>query len=102
MVRSWVTSEAYSSPSIVLISGHGPHRVVLDDFREAYYWLRHNTKPDAKIMSWCASLSQQAPLPLSSYPYLAVGGGAHLSGLCRPRSPCYPHALVAHAWWRPG
>jgi hypothetical protein len=20
--------------------------------REAYYWLRHNTKPDAKIMSW--------------------------------------------------
>lgn len=27
-------------------------RVVLDDFREAYYWLRHNTKPDARIMSW--------------------------------------------------
>uniref|UniRef100_A0A7S0S2X5 dolichyl-diphosphooligosaccharide--protein glycotransferase n=1 Tax=Chlamydomonas leiostraca TaxID=1034604 RepID=A0A7S0S2X5_9CHLO len=48
----WVTSEAYSSPSIVLISGYGPHRHVLDDFREAYYWLRHNTKPDAKIMSW--------------------------------------------------
>eukprot|EP00879_Flechtneria_rotunda_P023308 GHRR01024657.1.p1 GENE.GHRR01024657.1~~GHRR01024657.1.p1 ORF type:complete len:542 (+),score=179.30 GHRR01024657.1:95-1627(+) len=48
----WVTSEAYSSPSIVLISGWGPHRVVLDDFREAYYWLRHNTAPDAKIMSW--------------------------------------------------
>lgn len=34
----WVTSEAYSSPSIVLISGWGPHRHVLDDFREAYYW----------------------------------------------------------------
>jgi hypothetical protein len=48
----WVTSEAYSSPSIVLISGWGPHRVVLDDFREAYYWLRHNTAQDAKIMSW--------------------------------------------------
>ncbi|MEW5301590.1 MAG: hypothetical protein WDW36_004441 [Sanguina aurantia] len=48
----WVTSEAYSSPSIVLISGSGPNRVVLDDFREAYYWLRHNTKPDAKVMSW--------------------------------------------------
>lgn len=28
-----VTSEAYSSPSIVLISGWGPHRYVLDDFR---------------------------------------------------------------------
>jgi dolichyl-diphosphooligosaccharide--protein glycosyltransferase len=49
---SWVTSEAYSSPSIVLISGHGPYRHVLDDFREAYYWLRQNTKHDAKIMSW--------------------------------------------------
>lgn len=48
----WVTSEAYSSPSIVLISGWGPNRYVLDDFREAYYWLRHNTAPDAKIMSW--------------------------------------------------
>lgn len=48
----WVTSEAYSSPSIVLISGSGDNRYVLDDFREAYYWLRHNTKPDAKIMSW--------------------------------------------------
>lgn len=49
---TWVTSEAYSSPSIVLISGHGANRYVLDDFREAYYWLRHNTGPDAKIMSW--------------------------------------------------
>lgn len=27
-------------------------RIVLDDFREAYYWLRHNTPPDAKVMSW--------------------------------------------------
>nr|KAF6468034.1 STT3 oligosaccharyltransferase complex catalytic subunit A [Rousettus aegyptiacus] len=23
-----------------------------DDFREAYYWLRHNTPEDAKVMSW--------------------------------------------------
>jgi hypothetical protein len=29
----WVTSEAYSSPSIVLISGYGANRYVLDDFR---------------------------------------------------------------------
>ncbi|KAF5829471.1 Oligosaccharyl transferase STT3 subunit-domain-containing protein [Dunaliella salina] len=48
----WVTSEAYSSPSIVLMSGSGPNRMILDDFREAYYWLRHNTKPDAKVLSW--------------------------------------------------
>lgn len=31
----WVTSEAYSSPSIVLINGRGPNRYVLDDFRWA-------------------------------------------------------------------
>ncbi|GFR51879.1 hypothetical protein Agub_g14356 [Astrephomene gubernaculifera] len=49
---NWVTSEAYSSPSIVLISGWGPHRHVLDDFREAYYWLRHNTPPGSRVMSW--------------------------------------------------
>lgn len=47
-----VTSEAYSSPSIVL-HVHGTHgRIVFDDFRESYYWLRHNTPEDAKIMSW--------------------------------------------------
>jgi len=50
---TWVTSEAYSSPSIVLSAkGHDGGRIIFDDFREAYYWLRHNTAPDAKIMSW--------------------------------------------------
>jgi len=49
----WVTSEAYSSPSIVLSArgGHGD-RIIFDDFREAYYWLRMNTAEDAKVMSW--------------------------------------------------
>jgi len=49
----WVTSEAYSSPSIVLSArGHDGGNIIFDDFREAYYWLRHNTKPDARVMSW--------------------------------------------------
>lgn len=49
----WVTSEAYSAPSIVLSArSHDGSRIVFDDFREAYYWLRQNTAPDAKIMSW--------------------------------------------------
>ena len=40
----WVTSEAYSSPSIVLsANGQNGQRIIFDDFREAYYWLRHNT-----------------------------------------------------------
>lgn len=27
-------------------------KIIFDDFRESYYWLRQNTKSDAKIMSW--------------------------------------------------
>lgn len=50
---TWVTSEAYSSPSIVLSAKtHNGDKIIFDDFREAYYWLRHNTPADAKIMSW--------------------------------------------------
>ncbi|VIO88742.1 Uncharacterized protein BM_BM9516 [Brugia malayi] len=50
---TWATSEAYSSPSIVL-SAHGGDgsTIIFDDFREAYYWLRKNTHAEAKIMSW--------------------------------------------------
>lgn len=50
---TWVTSEAYSSPSIVLSArSYDGSLIIFDDFREAYYWLRMNTPPDAKIMSW--------------------------------------------------
>jgi len=50
---TWVGAEAYSSPSIILANKdrHGKKHII-DDFREAYYWLRMNTKPDAKIVSW--------------------------------------------------
>ncbi|KAF4522901.1 hypothetical protein B566_EDAN012059 [Ephemera danica] len=50
---TWVTSEAYSSPSIVLSArSHDGSRIIFDDFREAYYWLRMNTPEDARVMSW--------------------------------------------------
>lgn len=50
---TWVTSNAYSSPSVVLASRTAAgEQVIIDDFREAYYWLRQNTKEDAKVMSW--------------------------------------------------
>ncbi|KAJ1565739.1 oligosaccharyl transferase stt3 subunit, partial [Nowakowskiella sp. JEL0078] len=50
---TWVTSNAYSSPSIVLASkAQDGSQQIIDDFREAYYWLRQNTEPSAKIMSW--------------------------------------------------
>ncbi|KAA3679507.1 dolichyl-diphosphooligosaccharide---protein glycosyltransferase [Paragonimus westermani] len=49
----WATSASYSHPSIVLESvGRSGERRILDDYRAAYYWLRQNTKPDARIMSW--------------------------------------------------
>eukprot|EP00055_Hartaetosiga_balthica_P006311 m.19611 g.19611 ORF g.19611 m.19611 type:complete len:719 (+) comp5139_c0_seq1:97-2253(+) len=51
---TWVTQSAYSSPSIVLVSKprSSGSKVIFDDFREAYYWLRMNTPQDAKVMSW--------------------------------------------------
>ena len=50
---TWVTSNAYSSPSVVLASRlpDGSQHII-DDYREAYYWLRQNTPKNAKIMSW--------------------------------------------------
>jgi dolichyl-diphosphooligosaccharide---protein glycosyltransferase len=50
---TWVTSTAYSSPSVVLASRlpDGTQHII-DDYREAYYWLRQNTPDNAKIMSW--------------------------------------------------
>lgn len=50
---TWVTSNAYSSPSVVLASKlpDGSQHII-DDYREAYYWLRQNTAENAKVMSW--------------------------------------------------
>lgn len=50
---TWVTSNAYSSPSVVLASRlpDGSQHII-DDYREAYYWLRQNTPDDTKVMSW--------------------------------------------------
>ncbi|VDD90778.1 unnamed protein product [Enterobius vermicularis] len=50
---TYVTSNAYSHPSVVLQSHTSSGgRVIMDDFREAYYWLRKNTEENARIMSW--------------------------------------------------
>eukprot|EP00923_Selenidium_pygospionis_P029812 GHVN01053040.1.p1 GENE.GHVN01053040.1~~GHVN01053040.1.p1 ORF type:complete len:725 (+),score=73.69 GHVN01053040.1:104-2176(+) len=49
----WCSSHAFSHPSIVL-SGNlrDGSRMIQDDFREAYYWLRKNTHTKARLMSW--------------------------------------------------
>jgi dolichyl-diphosphooligosaccharide--protein glycosyltransferase len=50
---TWVTSNAYSSPSVVLASRMPDgSQFIIDDYREAYYWLRQNTEQNAKVMSW--------------------------------------------------
>ena len=47
-----LAAEAYSSPSIIMSHGKGEDRLIVDDYREAYYWLKQNTAQDARIMSW--------------------------------------------------
>lgn len=50
---TWVTSNAYSSPSVVLaLRNADGSQHLIDDYREAYYWLRMNTPEDAKVMAW--------------------------------------------------
>jgi dolichyl-diphosphooligosaccharide--protein glycosyltransferase len=48
-----LAAEAYASPSIIMSSRkHDGGKVIIDDYREAYYWLKMNTEKDAKILSW--------------------------------------------------
>ena len=47
-----LAAEAYSSPSIIMSHGKGDDRLIVDDYREAYYWLKQNTAQDARILSW--------------------------------------------------
>ncbi|KTW28657.1 dolichyl-diphosphooligosaccharide--protein glycosyltransferase subunit STT3 [Pneumocystis jirovecii RU7] len=50
---TWVTSNAYSSPSVIFSGQTSSGKdFIIDDYREAYYWLRKNTPYDAKIASW--------------------------------------------------
>mmetsp|Transcript_24303 Transcript_24303/g.43524 ORF Transcript_24303/g.43524 Transcript_24303/m.43524 type:complete len:306 (-) Transcript_24303:95-1012(-) len=46
------SADMYSSPSIMILSQTAAGKYVIDDFREAYAWLRHNTAPNAKVASW--------------------------------------------------
>ncbi|KAK6461730.1 oligosaccharyl transferase subunit [Scheffersomyces coipomensis] len=50
---TWVTNNAYSSPSVVLASRNPDgSQNIIDDYREAYYWLRMNTPEDSKVLAW--------------------------------------------------
>jgi dolichyl-diphosphooligosaccharide--protein glycosyltransferase len=48
-----LASEAYSSPSIIMSGRRNDgSRYIIDDYREAYYWIKQNTAKEAKVMSW--------------------------------------------------
>ena len=50
---SWKISSSLSNPSIILKGQTREGNVIkVDDYREAYWWLRDNTPEDARIMAW--------------------------------------------------
>lgn len=49
----WKFSAHISNPSIVLIGRmRDGKEVLVDDYREAYWWLRDNTPDDSRILAW--------------------------------------------------
>jgi len=49
----WKLSTDLSNPTIIVKARLRDGRVIkLDDYREAYWWLRDNTPQDARIMAW--------------------------------------------------
>jgi dolichyl-diphosphooligosaccharide--protein glycosyltransferase len=49
----WKLSHDLSNPTIIVKARLRDGRVIkLDDYREAYWWLRDNTPEDARIMAW--------------------------------------------------
>lgn len=46
------TGAAMSQPSIMFKSRVGGKEVMIDDYREAYWWLRDNTPEDSRVMAW--------------------------------------------------
>ena len=49
----WLMAEDLANPSIILKARTRTGDIVkLDDYREAYWWLRDNTPEDARILAW--------------------------------------------------
>lgn len=51
---TWTAASVFANPSVIIeqsLSQSGA-RFVIDDFREAYAWLNHNTPPNAVVASW--------------------------------------------------
>ncbi len=49
----WVAYEQYSTPSLIMSAKKNDGTpVIFDDYREAFSWMRKNTKEDAKVLGW--------------------------------------------------
>jgi len=52
-IYSHQMAEAMSNPSIMFKAKlQGGETIIVDDYREAYWWLRDNTPEDARVMAW--------------------------------------------------
>ena len=49
---SLIAKQGYSSPAFIQSYWVDGQRHFLDDRREAYFWLRQNTAPGARVMAW--------------------------------------------------
>lgn len=51
--KSWKIALPLSNPSIIQVGRDKEGRIVkIDDYREAYWWLRDNTPQDSRILAW--------------------------------------------------
>ena len=49
----WMLGEQLSNPSIIVKARTREGQIIkVDDYREAYWWLRDNTPEDARVMAW--------------------------------------------------
>jgi len=49
----WYLAEHLSEPQIMVRGrSNTSETIIIDDFREAYWWLRDNTPEDARVMAW--------------------------------------------------
>jgi hypothetical protein len=52
-LAGWYLAEHLSEPQIMVRGrSNTSETIIIDDFREAYWWLRDNTPEDARVMAW--------------------------------------------------
>lgn len=73
----WKLSSDLSNPSIILKARLRDGKIIkVDDYREAYWWLRDNTPKDARVMAWwdctCCAAKSRLHLIFLLYPQMVT------------------------------